>query len=236
MTLYKVTELDGTSCHGGHGRWTLGRWRSVSGDLIACQRGLHLSRERDLVDWLGPVIWEAEVHPDAAMFEAPDKLVVSKARVIRRLDTWDERTARLFAADCAEHVVHLCGDDPRPREAIEAARRYAEGKVTYHALDAAWAAARDAAWAAADAAAAAARDAGWAAADAGWAAADAAVAAARDAGWAAARAAARDAAAAADAAWHATWAIARAAVKIAAWDTEREWQTARLMTYLRGEA
>jgi hypothetical protein len=49
--------------------------------------------------------------------------------------------------------VHLCGDDPRPQQAIEVARRYANGAATYSELDAAWAAAWDAAWDAAGAAA-----------------------------------------------------------------------------------
>jgi hypothetical protein len=194
---YKVTAENGASFYGGTGKWVEGRWRSVKGDLIACQRGLHLCRERDLVSWLGPVIWEAEVHPDAAIIEAADKVVVSKARVVRRLDTWNERTARLFAADCAERVVHLCGDDPRPQAAIDVARRYANGEATATELAAVWAAA----WAAA-------RD------------------AARDAAWDAARAAARAAT---------ELAAARAAVWDAAWDAEAQWQSRRLMQYLRGE-
>ena len=177
MNLYKVTDDRGRSMHGGSGQWRKNRWRSVSGELKPCVSGLHLCREQDLVHWLGQVIWEAEVHPDAVVIEAEDKVVVSRARVVRRLDTWNDRTARLFAADCAERVVHLCGDDPRPREAIEAARRYANGEATDDEL----AAARDAAWSAA--ARAAARDAAW----------DAARAAARDAVWDAVWDAARDA-------------------------------------------
>ena len=94
---------------------------------------------------------------------------------------------RLFAADCAERVLHLFErerpDDDRPRKAIEVARK-TNATVQERA------AARDAARAAARAAAG----------DAAWAAAGAtAWAAARTAAWAAARAAAW--AAAGDAAW-----------------------------------
>ncbi len=98
----------------------------------------------------------------------------------------DPMGARLFAADCAEAVLHLFErehpDDPRPREAIRVARDPAS---TPGQLDAA----RAAAWAAAQAALDAARAAARAAArDAARAAAwDAAWAAARDAAWAAAR-------------------------------------------------
>jgi len=67
-----------------------------------------------------------------------------------------------LACDFAERVVDLCGDDPRPRAAIEAKRGWLRGEVSDEELaaarDAAWAA-RDAAWAAARAARAAARDA-----------------------------------------------------------------------------
>ena len=40
----------------------------------------------------------------------------------------------LWAADCAEHVLHYfeeeCPDDPRPREAIEATRAWTRGELT----------------------------------------------------------------------------------------------------------
>jgi len=208
--LWKVTSEDGSSCHGGSGRYSLGVWREVAGPLVACAHGIHLCRDGDLLSWLGPVIWEAEA--DGETIEQADKVVARRARVIRRT-AWDERSARLFAADCADRVLHLFesarpGDD-RPRRAIEVARMFAEGMATDASRAAAW-----------DAAGAAAGDAAWAT----WAAAYAA--------WDAARAAAG--AAAGDAAW-ATWAAAhaaRAAAGAAAWDAERGWQTARLLEVL----
>ena len=80
------------------------------------------------------------------------------------------REIRLFAADCAESVLHIYEDahpdDDRPRKAIEAARRYANGEISEEELDearmaaiaaraawgAAWGAARYAAWSAEEAA------------------------------------------------------------------------------------
>ncbi|MFX9665038.1 putative immunity protein, partial [Acinetobacter baumannii] len=83
------------------------------------------------------------------MVRGTDKCASQSGRLLARVETWNDRTARLFAADCAEAVVHLCGDDPRPRAAIEMARRYARGEATREELDAAgaaaWAAAGDAA-------------------------------------------------------------------------------------------
>ena len=104
-----------------------------------------------------------------------------------------EREMRLFAVDCVRRVQHLM-TDKRSRDALDVAKRFANGLATQTELAAAWAAA-DAAWAAADAA----RDAAWAARDAADAAARASAdAAAGDAARAAARASA-DAAARASA-------------------------------------
>ena len=67
-----------------------------------------------------------------------------------------EKSMRLFAANCAEHVLNYFEDkypeDTRPREAIQAARDFAEGKIGIEELEvareAAWAAARNSALAA----------------------------------------------------------------------------------------
>ena len=110
-----------------------------------------------------------------------------------------DKEIRLFAADCAESVLHIYEkqypNDDRPRKAIQAARDYANGLINEDKLSAS----RDAACAAAGAAAGeAAGEAAWAAWDATRAAAwEAAWEAARDAGGAAAGAAARAAAMAA---------------------------------------
>lgn len=228
---YKVLGHDGEPCHGGSGKWVPGEWRRVEGDLIACENGLHLCEgDRQLLEWLGPEIWIAEWRGDR--IDHGDKIVVSEARIIRRLDTWNEHTARLFACDCAERVLpifeSICPDDDRPRQAIETVRRYAVGEATADELAAAEVAAWAAAWAARDAAEAAA----WAAAEvaaeaAAWAASWAASWAARDAWYAG---------------WYAGWAAAwdardaRDAAEAAARDAEKRWQAERLRQYLDGEA
>jgi hypothetical protein len=115
---------------------------------------------------------------------------------------------RHFAVDCAETVRHLMAD-PRSVQALDVARRYANGQATEAELSAARAAASDAASAAYDAASAllvtllVPASAAWAAAyDAAYDAASAA----RTAAWAAAYDAAYDAASAArTAAWAAAY-------------------------------
>ena len=182
MQMYKITGKNGRCCNGGTGQWHLptetgpGDWMpEIEGDLLPCENGYHLCRPQDLVQWFGEAIDEAEYKGDVV--EDDNKVVVRKARLICRCENWNERTARLFAADCAEHVIHIFEreypGDKRPRQAIQATRDFANSKITAAAWDAAWDAARaatgDAAWAAARAAAAAAGDAAWAAVgDAAW--------------------------------------------------------------------
>ena len=106
-----------------------------------------------------------------------------------------DKEIRLFAADCAELVLHIFEkeypNDDRPRKAIQAARDYANGLINVEELNSAAFDAGDAvAWAATATSAAAAAEAAWdaarAAASAAWAAAFAAWAA--EAAWDAASA------------------------------------------------
>ena len=189
---FKVLDTGRKANSGGNGVWPKpGTWMEVKGDLTPCENGLHLCRKKDLIEWLGPVIWLAE-YDSAEIVDGGNKFVVRRARLVKRFKTWNAKTARLFACDCAERVLPIYEkkhfDDKRPRKAILAARKYANGKINKRELAAARAAAGDAA-----------RDAAW---DAAWAAAWAATRdAAGDAAWAVARAAAGDAARDVERAW-----------------------------------
>src|SRR3990167_3805913 len=164
---YKVLRLDGTPYHGGQGRWPLpngqpAAWVEVSGDLVPCRHGLHLCAREHLVRWLGPAIFEAEY--DGRMIDHGDKLVVARARLLRRLESWTPRTQRLFAADCAVRALtreRERGREPDARSwaAIDVARRFARDEATEQERAAAADAADAAAAAPADAAAADAADA-----------------------------------------------------------------------------
>lgn len=209
----------------GDGTWHLpdggrpGKWMPEITGLVPCQRGYHVATSAQLIDWLGPELFEVECRGEHV--DHGDKHVFGQARLVRRIDAWNDRTARLFAADCAERALpvfetHRPGD-MRPHRAIDVARAFADGQATGEDLAAAREAARDAAR---DATRAAAKDAAWSAAsaaarDAAWAAS---WAAAGGAAWSAARAAAKDAALAAE----------RAAALDAARAAEREWQARRL--------
>jgi hypothetical protein len=219
--LFKVLYTDGTAYHGGTLQWSLpnrkpGKWHRVRGPLVPCENGLHLCRTQDLLNWLGPAIFLAEARMER--IDDDDKLVVRKARLVARIETWTERSARLFAVACARRALErerAAGHNPDgASHALDVATMYADGQATKETLAAAWAVVGDAAKAAA-------RDAwvsgGAAARAAAWAVVGDA---AKAATWAAAWAVLGDAAKAGDAAW----AAARAA--------ERQWQTRELMRVL----
>ena len=98
-TLYKVLRPDGSCYHGGAGAWPLptadgpGDWLpALTGQLIACAHGYHLVRLANLLDWVGPALFEAEYAGEIG--EAVDKVVVRQARLLRRVTEWNDRTLR----------------------------------------------------------------------------------------------------------------------------------------------
>ena len=213
MQLFKVLTKDLKSCNGGKGTWGVGRWRpKIKGELVPCRAGYHLCRGEDLLGWLNETICEAEY--DGEIIESGDKVVVRRARITRILDTWNEKTARLFACDCAERALKRVNNpDPRSVEAVKVARRFANGEATWEELVDARLVARTAAWNdTRDDARSSARATTW------------------DAAWDAARAAALDATRAAGGS--AVWDIARASAGHAARAAESRWQTKRLLEYL----
>ena len=171
MPYYKVLTNDLQSCHNGDYQWIPGEWAPPQA-VNPCYTGYHLcDGTEQLLGWLGESIWLAEAHGEIVDHEGT-KVVCESARITRQLP-WDDRIARLFAADCAEHVLHLYEerhDSPAPRRAIEVARASAEGNAAMEDLReagaAAEAAARSAAGAATEAAAGSATEATWVAAEA----------------------------------------------------------------------
>lgn len=132
MKLYKVLNTDGSCCHGGIGKWPLphgsqpGKWLpKITDDLAVCKCGYHVLKPENLIDWLGPMICEVEVR-GTPLWDG-NKGVVRQARIVRVLETWDERTARLLACDYAAHVLSLWQqsypDDNRVQQTIAVARR-----------------------------------------------------------------------------------------------------------------
>ena len=213
-TLYKVLGPKGEAIHGGSATWALpngkpGKWMPKIADPVCCEQGYHLVELPALAEWLRDdcTIYLAEGKGPSDS-DGTGKTAFSEARLLRRLYI-SERDLRLFAADCAEHVLPIWlakyPKDDRPAKAIEAARAFARGEIT---RSAAWSA-ESAAWSAAGSAA------GPAAGSAAWSAAGSAVSSAESA--------ARSAA----------WSAAESAAWSAAWSAERQWQSTQLVKYLK---
>jgi hypothetical protein len=183
---YKVLAFDQSSHHGGSGKWVKKRWRSVEGELVPCANGIHYCQHEHLIRWIGPTIWIFEDGTPDETINNGDKMVTRKGRVVERLDTWNETTARLFAADCAELALSVIPSDHQAPfvAAINAARGFARGEISDAERSAARSAAESAAWSAARSAAeSAAWSAAWSAARS--AAESAARSAAESAAWSA---------------------------------------------------
>ena len=220
MKYYKVLGKGGVSCHGGNGQWSLpigdkpGLWMRKLDNIVPCQCGYHLCQSGDLIHWLNEEIYEAEGKGELERHNN-NKDVFPQARLIRKFDNWNERTARLFAADCAEHVLHIFEKeypkDDRPRKVIQSARDFANGKISstimYEAMYAAEDAKRSAAWSAA-----------W---SAFW-----------SAFWSAAWSATVEITAW-NAAMSTAWAAVDATIEYSTMNDERKWQTERLFYYLQ---
>jgi len=148
--LFKALNTDGNCYRGGHGKWSLptknddgtwlpGDWMpAVEGKLIACKNGYHACREGDLLKWLGPAIFDLEYRGDRV--DADDKIIVREARLLRRCENWNERTARLFACDCAERVLPIYKRNyhshKQLRRTIATVRRFADGAASLNELKA----------------------------------------------------------------------------------------------------
>ena len=214
MRAYHFLQDDMRSGEGGEPAWSIGESRTLTGKIVPCELGYHGSPT--LFDALafapGAMACIVELSGDVTPHDSPTNKYAARTRkLIAAVDV--TRELRLYAADCAEHVLPLYAaaypNDPRPRLAIQAARDFANGIISAAACDAAYDAARAAAYAAWSAAYAAAYDAArsaanaaaYDAANAARSAANAAYAAAYDAAWSAASDAARAAARAAELNW-----------------------------------
>jgi len=135
MKYYKVLDKNRCSCHGGSAKWAYRKWMPHIDNINPCVSGYHVCREQDLVKWLHASIWEVEIK--GRIIELEDKVVASDARLIRKVHAWNDRTARLFACDCAEHALQYAGAQHLStlKRTIETARRYANGNATKKELD-----------------------------------------------------------------------------------------------------
>lgn len=117
-----------------------GKWLPVVKKLSLCQSGWHGCTTSQLIEWLNANIYEIEFRGKKKT--GTQKICGEQIRFVRKV--LGEYDLQVFACDCADHVLHLYEDkypnDKRPREAIEARRKFAKGEITAAAGDAARAA------------------------------------------------------------------------------------------------
>jgi hypothetical protein len=188
-----------------------------------CVSGWHLATHEGIAEHARPgaVLWIAEGRGE--FVAAGDKVAFSSTRLVSQVGTLTQVIAVQWAAECAKRVLRHYEDhhpeDKRPREAIQAALKWAKDPTEANRANA---------YAAAYAA--------YAAADAAYTAADAAYTAAytaADAAYTAAAASADAAYTAAVADAYAAYAYTAAAAYAAATRREeREWQSDRLLELL----
>lgn len=138
-TIYKVlANIDGTPPYQSGFRWAMpkgkrpGKWMPRVERIELCESGYHgCEGERQLLEHLGPIICEMEFR-GGPILRGDDKMCGHEARIVRVNPHWNERTARLFAADCAEAAIQYA--DPKTaavcRTVLGTVRRYANGQAT----------------------------------------------------------------------------------------------------------
>jgi hypothetical protein len=196
----------GFKSENGNTKWKIGKWQKPIKDLVICERGYHCSKTiyQAFSYVQGEILCQVECK--GKKLKGTDKEVWENQRVVRawKWTKKDSVALSIYAAElCLKNFEKVYPDDKRPREAIEAAKKFLKYPTKAN---------KKAAWSAAESAAES------AARSAAWSAESAAESAARSA-----RSAARSARSAAWSAWSAAWSAVRSA-ESAAWSA---WSAAR---------
>jgi hypothetical protein len=105
---YKFLRRDGTGPFTRH-PWPLpadgnpGAW--VDAPVIPCRSGIHACRLADLPLWLGRELYEVEL--DGDIVAERTKVVAPRARLLRRIDAWDDAMREAYTRDCADRAHAL---------------------------------------------------------------------------------------------------------------------------------
>jgi hypothetical protein len=104
---YKFLRPDGT------GPFTRFAWPLPRGEpgawldapIEPCRSGIHACRERDLPLWVGRALYVAELAGD--IVEEPTEVVASRARLVRRIDAWNDHARDAYTRMCADRAHEL---------------------------------------------------------------------------------------------------------------------------------
>lgn len=74
--------------------WPLAEWVDAGGPLDLCANGPHACRGANLTSWIDDELWLIEVSGDQETHD--DVVVAQRARLVRRVEAWDEQAMREF--------------------------------------------------------------------------------------------------------------------------------------------
>ena len=109
-----------------------GEWLET-GDVVVGKQGTHVCRPEQLAHWIHDELWRIEI--DGPVIEAPDCIVVARARLVERVTAWDPIA---FARACIDHAC-----DGTPGYLADAEEMMREGYPAIAAYNAALAVAGD---------------------------------------------------------------------------------------------
>jgi hypothetical protein len=117
---YKFLRADGTSVFTGF-RWPVeqvgaGTW--ITAEVDPCRSGIHACRPEHLPLWAGATLYEVELAGEIR--EEPSKVIAARARLVRRVEAWDERMRELYTRMCADRAHELARAASPPLEQWEA--------------------------------------------------------------------------------------------------------------------
>ncbi len=93
MILYKFLGRDRVALYTGY-EWPVDEWVETGGPLDLCANGLHACRRVNLPGWIDDELWLIELDGDQETHE--DVVVAQRARLVRRVEAWDEPAMREF--------------------------------------------------------------------------------------------------------------------------------------------
>jgi hypothetical protein len=104
-----------------------GAWVEAVGPLVLCARGVHVCRAFELAHWVHDELWEVET--DGEQLDGVDCIVVQRARLTRRIDSWNATGRRRFGDACIEHAAVQAGPESSDevRALLDDARFMSEG-------------------------------------------------------------------------------------------------------------
>lgn len=108
MIAYKFLTSGGVGRFTGF-HWTADTWIEAGG-ADPCRAGIHACRVRDLPIWLDDELWEIELGGDVV--EGDRKIVATRGRLTKSIETWTPDLAREFGRFCVKRTRERVGFIP----------------------------------------------------------------------------------------------------------------------------